>query len=171
MSTRCQIEFKESVWKGKRLARSDRRTIYQHADGYPDGEHGVVRTMQRFFEWEQAYRGFDIEYSPANYLYWVKADFMRDWTERNGDTDHNTLLEENLRLGYGVCKNDEFHGDIQFFYQVEMRRTIKEDVYRSQLLLRPYAVTRSGDGSPTTRKDFQPLEPVVLQNHEQRRTT
>lgn len=89
MSTRCQIEFKRG---------SQRRTIYRHWDGYPGA---VLPDLLSFLAWST--RGGDVEYEAANFLFWSKRE----------------LDERNQELGFGVCQNDELHGDIEFYYVVE----------------------------------------------------
>lgn len=46
-------------------------------------------------------RGSDIEYVSANFLYWSKRD-----------------LGEAEQLGFGICNNDELHGDVEYYYIV-----------------------------------------------------
>lgn len=86
MSTRCQIEFRNS-----RI----RRTVYRHWDGYPSA---VIPDLLAFLAWST--RHGDVEYEAANFLYWSKRD-----------------LDE-PQLGFGICANDELHGDVEFYYVV-----------------------------------------------------
>lgn len=93
MSTRCQIEFR----------RGDvRRTVYRHWDGYPSS---VIPDLLAFLQWSA--RGGDIEYESANFLFWSKRG----------------LDERNVQLGFGVCANDELHGDVEYYYVVEHMAT------------------------------------------------
>ncbi|GAH79568.1 unnamed protein product, partial [marine sediment metagenome] len=56
MSTRCQIEFmhistreeKEGPKKGTTVKDIERRTVYRHSDGYPEG---VIPDLEKFLEW------------------------------------------------------------------------------------------------------------------------
>lgn len=89
MSTRCQIEFKSG---------SARRTVYRHWDGYPGA---VLPDLLSFLAWST--RGGDVEYEAANFLFWSKRE----------------LDERSQQLGFGVCQNDELHGDIEYYYLVE----------------------------------------------------
>lgn len=107
MSTRCQIEFYTT--DGKTIY--DRRTIYKHVDGYPDGEYGIFAVLEKFFFWDQERLG-DIEGQVANFIYW--------WKDLRG-SEHHSL---------GVCNNDELHLDIVYFYKVEINWTMKEVTMR-----------------------------------------
>lgn len=157
MSTRCQIEFREEVMNGAQLTRLERRTIYQHSDGYPDGEQGVISTLRRFFAWEQKERGFDIEYTPANYIYWSKCQDVALLVQR-ADSPHATAMAESTaRLGYGVCENDEFHQDIEFFYEVALVRQPSA----GRLLVRPYQVVLPF-GQAVERERMKRMKPVAL---------
>jgi hypothetical protein len=54
-----------------------------------------------FLAWST--RSGDVEYESANFLYWSKRE----------------MEERNVQLGFGICANDELHGDIEYFYVVE----------------------------------------------------
>jgi hypothetical protein len=73
-----------------------RRTIYRHWDGYPSA---VIPDLLAFLAWSR--RRGDVEYETANFLYWSKRD-----------------LGASEQLGFGVCANDELHGDIAYYYVV-----------------------------------------------------
>jgi hypothetical protein len=90
MSTRCQIEFR---------AGDQRRTVYRHWDGFPSA---VLPSLRAFLAW--SIRGSDVEYVAANFLFWSKRD----------------LDARSEQLGFGVCVNDELHGDIDYFYIVDL---------------------------------------------------
>jgi len=89
MSTRCQIEFRRG---------SMRRTVYRHWDGYPSA---VLPDLLAFLAWST--RGGDVEYESANFLYWSKRE----------------MDERTVQLGFGICANDELHGDVEYYYVVE----------------------------------------------------
>jgi hypothetical protein len=91
MSTRCQIAFHTG---------EERRTVYRHWDGYPSA---VLADLQEFLQW--SVRGADVEYVTANFLYWSKRG----------------LDARSEQLGFGICANDELHGDIAYFYEVDLR--------------------------------------------------
>lgn len=89
MSTRCQIEFRSGTM---------RRTVYRHWDGYPSA---VIPDLLAFLAWST--RRGDVEYESANFLYWSKRE----------------LDERSQQLGFGICANDELHGDVEYYYVVE----------------------------------------------------
>jgi len=72
--------------------------VYRHWDGYPSA---VLPDLLAFLQWST--RGGDIEYETANFLYWSKQG----------------LGDRSVQLGFGVCANDELHGDVEYFYVVE----------------------------------------------------
>ena len=88
MSTRCQIEFR---------CGNERRTVYRHWDGYPSA---VIKDLLAFLAW--SVRGSDVEYVSANFLYWSKRK----------------MDEDSVQLGFGICANDELHGDVEYYYVV-----------------------------------------------------
>lgn len=88
MSTRCQIEFR---------CGDVRRTVYRHWDGYPSA---VIPHLLEFLAWST--RRGDVEYESANFLYWSKRD----------------LGARSEQSGFGICANDELHGDIEYYYVV-----------------------------------------------------
>jgi len=88
MSTRCQIEF---------CSGDVRRTVYRHWDGYPSA---VIPDLLAFLAWNGGCA--DTEYAAANFLYWSKRE----------------LGAQCCRLGFGICANDELHGDIEYYYVV-----------------------------------------------------
>jgi len=92
MSTRCQIQFRSG---------STRRTVYRHSDGYPGG---VLPDLRAFLAWCTRR---DVEYATANFLYWSKREAAA-----------RTPASE--QVGFGVCANDELHGDIEYFYLVDL---------------------------------------------------
>jgi hypothetical protein len=91
MSTRCQIEFRNG---------DVRRTVYRHSDGYPSA---VIEDLLAFLAW--SVRGSDVEYVAANFLYWSKREITK-------------CLPRHEQLGFGICGNDELHGDIEYYYVV-----------------------------------------------------
>jgi hypothetical protein len=92
MSTRCQIEFRNGPV---------RRTVYRHSDGYPSA---VIEDLLAFLAW--SVRGRDVEYEAANFLYWSKREIAK-------------RLPQHEQLGFGICSNDELHGDVEYYYVVE----------------------------------------------------
>lgn len=72
-----------------------RRTVYRHWDAYPSV---VIPDLLAFLAWST--RHGDVEYEAANFLYWSKRE-----------------LDE-PQLGFGICANDELHGDVAYYYVV-----------------------------------------------------
>jgi hypothetical protein len=126
MSTRSQIEF-QSSWindKGKEII--DRRTVYRHWDGYPEA---VIPDLKAFLKWNG---GASVtEYTAANFIYFSK----RRMEDENKIENPTATWEEmhDVKLGFGVCENDEIHSDIEFFYVVKSEnKTIKIFVYKNE---------------------------------------
>lgn len=90
MSTRCQIEFRTGA---------DRRTVYRHWDGYPSA---VVPQLREFLAWSRC--GGDVEYVSANFLHRSKRE----------------MDKHSEQQGFGICANDEFHADIEYYYVVDL---------------------------------------------------
>ena len=73
-----------------------RRTVYRHWDGYPSA---VIPDLLAFLAWST--RHGDVEYESANFLYWSKRE-----------------MGTSEQLGFGICANDELHGDVEYYYVV-----------------------------------------------------
>lgn len=124
-STRSQIEFRNE-WKDREEnPKVTRRTIYRHSDGYPEG---VIPDLREFLKWNNG-RNSDGEYQAANFIYWSKRRAEDQFFNRNILTgkiedpnkrwsDIESTGNSPLHIGFGVCNNDEFHGDIEYFYEV-----------------------------------------------------
>jgi len=125
MSTRCQIEFmhistreeKKGPKKGTTVKDIERRTVYRHSDGYPEG---VIPDLEKFLEWNRG-RNDDIECQAANFIYWSKKR-QKEQIERHvvsvNYADFPKAKRQWLLAGFGICNNDEFHGHIAFYYEV-----------------------------------------------------
>jgi len=176
MSTRCQIEFKEiTKYYGKKKSIIERRTIYRHSDGYPNGEYGVIENIREFLNWD---KGFDIEFTPANFIYWNKTHTIKHLTTST-ELKHLTSKEKKQeieeitdrwsKLGFGICANDEFHCDIAYFYELINKVTeIKKRKFKTELNLLVYDVkserTKQGFLQPKTRKNLKLIKTVKLLN-------
>jgi len=137
MSTRCQIEFKH-IWLDGKKKKIERRTVYRHSDGYPNG---VIPDLKEFLKWNGG-RNTEIEYQTANFIYWSKRHyeelyFNKDWKyikgkrieyikNKNVKWNDTFLGDTNLHLGFGICENDQFHGDIEYYYKVIVDMTIQD---------------------------------------------
>jgi hypothetical protein len=119
MSTRSQTEFIVVSKRGDD-ERIDKRTIYRHSDGYPGS---MVPDLLTFIRWNRG-RMDDVEYTAANWIFWNKRRFEDvllnpEW----GSKDRKKIgwtndCDETLKLGFGVCNNGEYHGDIEYLYRV-----------------------------------------------------
>jgi hypothetical protein len=160
MSTRCQIEF-QNFWKDdKGKEHLERRTIYRHSDGYPEG---VIPDLKEFLKWNKG-RNNDVEYTTANFVYWSKR-----WHEQNYfNKDLNEKIENKnlkwsdnqltncsiLHIGFGICENDEFHGDIEYFYEVINKdKTIK---------IKAYKVDRENWDEEITKKNMKFIKQTIV---------
>lgn len=129
MSTRCQIAF--ITMRG---GRREERWVYRHWDGYPDG---VLPDLQAFIAWNGGGMAH-VEYCAANFLFWSKLratqEEFRDEQEQQVPTTEAAVGRAVVRkyskignvvghvsaahTGFGVCLPGEFHGDIEYFYEV-----------------------------------------------------
>lgn len=157
MSTRSQTEF-IAVFRNEDGEESiDKRTIYRHSDGYPSA---MLPDLLTFIRWNQG-RMDDVEYAAANWIFWNKRR-MEDallnpdwkllkrrtnlkWDDKEVEKDCNNVL----KLGFGVCNNYEFHGDIEYLYRVIC------DVTR--LRIEVYAVVNTSYDEPITEYNFRLL--------------
>ena len=141
MSTRCQIKF---ISEGKEVL------IYRHSDGYPEGDFGVVNSISKFLKWDS--RGDDIEYIPANFIFFEKVNMALHFNENrevrgeNPITLNNLLEEDYMQLGYGVCQPNDYHGDIEFLYTVDIeKRTLTVQSMPKFKIIEEYAINENGD--------------------------
>lgn len=129
MSTRCQIAF---ITEGTStdptteqvVAYREERWVYRHSDGYPgDGtpeDWGVLCDLKEFLQWNGG-RNADVEYTAANFLFWSKYQncrYVRDGKGCRGERRVDWSNPPRQLTGFGVCKEGEFHADIDFFYEV-----------------------------------------------------
>ena len=120
MSTRCQIDFvvKGRFKNGK--AFEERRRVYRHSDGYPNGEAGVIAELEKFLNWNNG-RNTDVEYAAANFIYWSKKEMVEHfakWKKERGDKYTQEDHDSDAQLGFGVCDPKQFHSDIEYWYEV-----------------------------------------------------
>lgn len=129
MSTRCQILFKNK-WKCDKRWIEYSVLIYRHSDGYPSA---VIPDLKKFFKWN-AGRNDDIEYTAANFIYWSKRQYEELYfepdEERKKWSDNGSTNCSNLHIGFGICprRKHELHGDIEWFYEVELLEGGKQDI-------------------------------------------
>ena len=129
MSTRCQIEFKRiysyKQKNGKMKKDEESVLLYRHSDGYPEG---VVPDLKEFLKWNGG-RNSDLEFTTANFIYWSKRHFEENYYHEKyggGIDDKGKSIKWSdpqdfnsiLLLRFGICEKDDFHGDIEYFYEV-----------------------------------------------------
>jgi len=166
MSTRCQIEFKEiTKYIDRKKSIIERRTIYRHSDGYPDGDFGVISDLKIFLKWD---RGFDIEYTPANFIYWNKKRVLSHLLRNvKTKTEKQEITDRYEKLYFGICENDEFHMDLAYFYQLVYELTeIKKKEYSKKLTLfvyKPeYQKYKNGFRKPLTKNDLKLIKKLRM---------
>jgi hypothetical protein len=135
MSTRCKIDF-VTTWKfkdentGKEKTREDRRSVYRHSDGYPDG---VIPDLKEFVAWNKG-RNNDIEFMSANFLFWSKRKYEDQYLNSKWEKEHyrngkkikwndKEVINDTssiLKVGFGVCDPNCWHGDLEFYYEVNV---------------------------------------------------
>ena len=181
MSTRCQIEFKHIIkyFKRKR-AIIERRTIYRHSNGYPEDHCGVIADLKRFLLWNKG-RNTDIEYQTANFIYWSKRwheerYFNKDFSRIDKPIKDNPKLKwydnqpsncSDLHIGFGVCENDGFHGDIAYFYEVIVNvEEITEGNYTQETTILCYEINRESWDKPIKRDNLKLIKTIKLKEKE-----
>jgi hypothetical protein len=168
MSTRSQICF-QVRWKNEKgKEHKERRTVYRHSDGYPEG---VLPDLREFLRWNRG-RNTDVEYMAANFIYWSKrmqeelywkpkgTVGKEEWAtdkERSKWSDCGSTGCSTLHTGFGVCNNDEFHGDIEYYYIVDV--LMKDQ--KTKITINAY------DTWSKTMKDIKPIETVDVELDEE----
>ena len=137
MGTRCQIQFSfEEKHEGKTY-KDGEVLIYRHSDGYPDGDSGVIETLKRFFKWNS--RNSDLEYMTANYILFEKLEMIQQMnyfakespSEFRKEVSIDDILNPNQNQdeywhrSYGICQPNDIHGDIAYFYNVDVTKDEK----------------------------------------------
>ena len=177
MSTRCQIEFKHvSNYLKKKKSLIERRTVYRHSDGYPDG---VIPDLKKFLKWNGG-RNSDIEYQTANFIYWSKRwheelYFNKDWggtikkiADKNLKwSDNNPTNVSTLHTGFGICENDGFHGDIEYFYEVVREVTeLEKHKWKTETKILVYEIIQKDYSKPIKRENLKLIKTVKIKPQE-----
>jgi hypothetical protein len=152
MSTRSQIDFVEN-WKDKEgKEHTDRRRVYRHSDGYPEG---VVPDLKKFLIWNGGRNG-DVEYSAANFIYWSKRTYEDKYLGKTQkwDAAEDMVTDHALRCGFGICETTAFQGDIEYFYEVIFGQ--KEHI------IKVYSANSISWDVPLTMKDMKLLKTVKV---------
>jgi len=151
MSTRCQIEFVSGDGK------EDRNLTYRHSDGYPDG---VIPDLKKFKKWLHSKPlsriDSDKEYIAANWIYWCKMKIKEDFEQMNKKLGTGKKDGEGWeKLGYGICPLECFHGDIEYFYTIDVRKAKTWDIV-------VYEIRQEDWRKPITRKDFVEIKKETI---------
>ena len=113
MSTRCHILFTDG---------DASLLTYKHSDGYPEG---AIPLLREFWQWYP--RTNRLEYLTATWFYFCKRQSEErikgvDWNDWCDDPMKTNELNTNhpVALSYGICADEEIHGDTEHFYQVDI---------------------------------------------------
>ena len=170
MSTRCQIEFKHiTKYVERKKPIIERRTVYRHSDGYPEG---VIPDLKEFLIWNKGRNG-DIEYQTANFIYWSKRRMEELFFNKNhaGEIeDTNLKWSDNqptncsiLHTGFGICENDGFHGDIEYFYEVVLNsEEVISNKFKRELLIKCYEIKRENWDKPIKRENLKLIKTIKI---------
>ncbi|MBA7561172.1 hypothetical protein ES695_16280 [Candidatus Atribacteria bacterium 1244-E10-H5-B2] len=170
MSTRCQIEF-SSIWENdKKEKQTESILVYRHSNGYPEG---VIPDLKSFLKW-LGRRIEDVEYTAANFIYWSK----RNYEERIYNTEYGGGKYKNgknkkwsvpqdfnsvLLMGFGICEKDDFHGDIQYFYNVITDLTVNRGMFsKVKTEIKCFKVPFKEGDERLTKKDFKLIKTIKI---------
>ena len=114
MSTRCHILFTDE---------DASLLTYKHCDGYPSE---VIPLLRDYWWWYP--RTERLEYLTATWFYYCKRQRERQSAElerfdvpmETDELDYN----HPVALSYGICADDEVHGDIEHFYEVDIEEEV-----------------------------------------------
>lgn len=150
MSTRCNIGFYEKSPTKTALLKLD-ALLYKHSDGYPDTENGVVAFITPFLKDFNKVRGLgDIEYASAQLMHYMISESNRgmvEWSKQH-DRDRGEYVPD--YLGYGICKPEFLHWDIEYFYAI------------SPTDLKVYSVNMSYKAKKMQSKHFTLIDTIKL---------
>ncbi len=99
MSTRAQICIKKDT---PGFSDTGGIYIYKHCDGYPEGEHGVLKILKPFVEKFVKSRGDDPEY--------LLCQIVREFARKDIGSE---------TTGWGL--DTVQHGDIEYLYEVDSK--------------------------------------------------
>jgi hypothetical protein len=110
MSTRCQIGIYDTETQE---LETPTVLFYRHSDGYREA---ILEDLIRFCREFIKVRGWDSEYLPARLLCYLISRHTEDLPQQNG---YKGVSEYGGFLGYGICKPQGFHDDIDFYYRID----------------------------------------------------
>lgn len=113
MSTRCSIHF---TWGAEVQAN-----VYRHSDGYPDGDDGVLASLERFFAAVEQQARADTRFEDPSYLA-AKFVVWQAGMKATRLNPHTFKPEPAPPLAFtGVGVQIEDPGDIAYRYRVDCR--------------------------------------------------
>lgn len=106
-------------------------SVYKHSDGYPDGDHGVLKFLRAFTVEFFKFRGHDPGYFMAQLLrHWAASDLASGLnlggvnpTKGFDYPSKAESLRQGEFLGWGV--DTHIHSDIAYLYHVTKDGTIE----------------------------------------------
>jgi len=144
MSTRCNIGFYKATPKQKDLLTPE-ALLYKHSDGY---QENMLPLLTDFLKRFNVVRGLeDIEYASAHTLVHIvnsQNGEMKKWTEEQGREYREDFC------GFGICKPEFLHWDIEYFYAISPEH------------LQVYAVNMPYDAKKMLSKHFTLLDTIKL---------
>jgi len=169
MSTRCQIEFKKAYSfkqkNGKIKKDEESVLLYRHSDGYPDS---VIPDLKEFLKWNGG-RTTDIEFTAANFIYWSKRYYEEfyyhqpfgggiDEKGRKAKWSDPQGFNSTLLLGFGICEKDDFHADIEYFYEVIVE--VEQGTLEKNTTIKVYEIDHEEE--IVERKNFRLIDTIVV---------
>ena len=130
MSTRCQIGIFEKPFIENGKLNNPHTLIYRHNDGYPEG---ILKPLTDFTKDFIKNRGFDAEYIGARLLCYLISEHTEDLPDQSRKDYKGDKVKASKFggvLSYGICKSDDFHGDIEYFYAIFKD---KIEIYKTSL--------------------------------------
>ena len=70
-----------------------------------------------------------------------------------------------LHTGFGVCENDGFHGDIEYFYEV-VCEVIQDKIFSKtgKIYINVYEINHNDYSKPITRENLKLIKTVQVKN-------
>ena len=170
MSTRCQIEFSSTWENDKKEKQTESILVYRHCDGYPEG---VIPDLKKFLKWLGG-RIEDLEYTAANFIYWSKRlheEFYYHKKYGGGVDEEGQKLKwsvpqgfnSTLLMGFGICEKDNFHGDIEYFYNVMSDLSVKNGMFHKvKTEIKCFEVPFKEGDDKLTKEDFKLINTIKI---------
>ncbi len=86
--------------------------------------------------------------------------------ERTKWSDVGSTNCSTLHTGFGVCENDGFHGDIEYFYEVIFELTeVKEGEYMSKTYINIYETAKEDWLKPIKRENLKLIKTIQIKEN------